>query len=111
VNEIEEKFSKAFDSLQDMFDEDLVFLYLHSQVVIGIYVVDFIVNGKYIIEIDGHEWHKTKEQREFDYKRERYLLKRGYTVLRYTGTEIYLSAKECAKEARDIILDLMKGDG
>ena len=44
---------------------------------------------KVCIEIDGH-WHeKTKEQVSKDKKRERDLIKEGWSVLRYSGSEIY----------------------
>lgn len=48
---------------------------------IGPYFPDFII-GKLIIEIDGpHHW-RNKNQREFDDRRDIYLQKQGYTVLR-----------------------------
>ena len=41
---------------------------------IDIYIVDFLIDQKNVIEIDGHEYHKTKEQRAKDCQRERYLM-------------------------------------
>ena len=69
--------------------------YITAQAVIGIYQVDFLFNEKYVIEIDGHEFHKTKEQREYDYKRDRYLKLQGYTVIRFMGTEVFLDPVSC----------------
>ena len=71
---------------------------LKPQVQIGPYLVDFVFMDEIIVEIDGHEAHKTKEQRAYDYKRERYLLKEGYTVARFMGTEVFLNADECGRE-------------
>ena len=80
---------------------------IEPQVVIGIYKVDFVINGEFVIEIDGHAWHNTKEQREQDYKRERYLLKNGYTVIRFMGTEIFLSCNLFAKETLMLVETLI----
>ncbi len=71
---------------------------LKPQVQIGPYLVDFVFMDEIIVEIDGHETHKTKEQRDYDYKRERYFLKQGYTVVRFMGTEVFLNADECGME-------------
>jgi len=68
---------------------------LEHGVVIGPYKVDFVYGDYTVIELDGHEYHKTKEQRDHDYKRERYLQKLGYIVIRFTGTEVFLDARSC----------------
>ena len=60
------------------------------------YRIDFIYPGKKIaIELDGHDYHKTKEQRTADAQRERALQSMGWTVIRFTGTEIYHDAPKC----------------
>ena len=79
---------------------------IKEQVVIGIFVVDFVINDKYIIEIDGHEWHKTKKQRYDDYKRERYLIRLGYIVIRFTGSEVFVDPRQCAVETLRLVNDL-----
>jgi very-short-patch-repair endonuclease len=54
---------------------------------------------KVIIECDGHEFHeKTKEQAANDKRRDRDLVKNGYTILRFTGSEIYKDASKCVGE-------------
>lgn len=110
LNEIERKFYDALVEVADdeSFINDIALWHnIEPQVVIGIYVVDFVVSERFVIEIDGHEWHKTKEQREADYKRERYLFRNGYSVIRFTGTEVYLSCQECALEAIKMVDDAM----
>ena len=90
MNEIEQMFYDAWD--EELWNDDNELCTDHgivSQVVIGIYRVDFVIDEEYVIEIDGFEYHKTKEQREKDYKRERYLMRHGFTVIRFTATEIY----------------------
>lgn len=58
------------------------------QHIIGAYIVDFICLAKQlIIEIDG-EYHRTKEQMEYDLVRENYLKERGYTILRFNNEQV-----------------------
>ena len=97
MNEIERQFIETFDNLNELGVIETCFS-LESQKSIGIYKVDFLY-GTCVIEIDGHEYHKTKEQREHDYKRERYLMKKGYNVIRFMGTEIFLDPIKCVTEA------------
>ena len=60
-------------------------------------------NLKLLIELDGHIWHeKTPEQVEKEKQRERDLIKDGYTILRYSGREIWRDpmkiVRECIEE-------------
>lgn len=114
MNEIERKFAEALcrecgvDSLEDMPDEEEHCLSLcEPQKPIGIYIVDFYMedcsNNKYAVEIDGHESHKTKIQRYEDYVRERFLQKQLITVIRFTGSEVFVDAGKCVKDCLEII--------
>ena len=59
--------------------------------------------NKYIIECDGHDFHeKTKEQVEYDKKRERVFVSKGYKVLRYSGSELYRDFEKITNELFDI---------
>lgn len=59
---------------------------------------------KYVIECDGHNFHeKTKEQAARDRERERKLMTTGYTVIRFTGSEIWKDPTGCVKQAIEII--------
>lgn len=77
------------------------------QVNIGPYRVDFLVvknKRKLIVECDGHDWHeKTKEQAARDKKRDRYFVKNGYRVIRFTGSEIWNKPHEVLKEVLQIV--------
>ena len=90
-------------------------LVIYPQAKVGEYRVDFRVKyieyqglhkttgGHYvkelIIECDGHEFHeRTKEQAQKDKKRDRDLSALGYTVLRFTGSEIWVDPFKCAEE-------------
>lgn len=74
---------------------------------VGPYRLDFGVVGhigKIAIECDGHDFHeKTKDQAARDKKRDRYLQKEGWRVLRFTGSEIYKDAHACATEVQDMM--------
>jgi very-short-patch-repair endonuclease len=51
------------------------------------------------IEVDGHQFHeRTPEQAQRDRERDRKLTAAGWMVLRYTGREVFRSAKACAAE-------------
>jgi len=67
MNEIEQRFYDAYKEITETSDypEDLIDYIkndLEVQIPIGIYKPDFVLDD-FIIEIDGHEYHKTKEQR------------------------------------------------
>ena len=86
--------------LEQMFYE-LAFLDLHiyPQHKVGKYSLDFAIPEKMIaIELDGHEYHKTKYQRTHDAQRDRWLYGQGWHVLRFTGTEIYKNLDQCISE-------------
>jgi very-short-patch-repair endonuclease len=91
----------VFDSpLEKMFYE-LAFLDLHiyPQHAVGKYRLDFAIPDRLIaIELDGHEYHKTKYQRTHDAKRDRWLFGQGWHVLRFTGTEIHQGLDRCIDE-------------
>lgn len=56
------------------------------------------------IECDGHEFHeRTKEQAARDKSRDRALTAAGWKVLRFTGSEIWRDANQCANEALAIV--------
>lgn len=99
-------------------------IFVEKQVKIDRYRVDFILHvldrGKWpnerlasvIIECDGHDFHeKTKEQAARDKSRDRFLQSQGYTVLRFTGSEIWKDAEACARESIDIAYKKAYGHG
>ncbi len=51
---------------------------------------------KVAIELDGHDFHdRTKEQARRDKSRDRALTAKGWTVLRFTGSEVHADAYQC----------------
>jgi len=97
MNEIEKIFYDAFIE----FGEEKYNII--SQHPVGIYFADFVLypNSKIpaVVEIDGHEYHKTKEQRLNDYKRERFFMKEGYIVIRFMASEVFVDAIQCVEKA------------
>ena len=76
------------------------------------YRVDFAIpDCLIVIEIDGYDWHKTREQLTADAKRQRALTAAGWTVIRFTGREIYAGAANCAAEVARIIVGRSGGGG
>jgi len=72
----------------------------------NVYRTDFTyVTNKYKldIEIDGKNWHTSKQDRLYDYIRERYLMKKGYIVFRFTGEEIFKNKTRCVLEVKEFI--------
>jgi len=96
---IEESFKAACEQ------EGIAF---ETQEQVSRYRTDFFDKSrKLVIELDGHEHHKSKEDRTYDAKRDRQLHRDGYTVLRFTGSEIYSSLPRCIEEVKQT-LQLMK---
>lgn len=59
-----------------------------------------------IVELDGHAFHeRTKEQARKDKARDREMLRRGFYVFRFTGSEIYQDAGAAVDEVRTFVLE------
>lgn len=58
----------------------------------------------FAIECDGHEFHhQSKEQVRNDRQRERFLMKIGYNVIRFSGSEIVNDPWGCAMDIWEIM--------
>jgi very-short-patch-repair endonuclease len=90
--------------------------HLWPQTQIENYRVDFLFEHvwragrrRVIVEIDGHDFHeKTREQAAADKARDRFLVARGYRVLRFSGSEVYRDPFCCWAEARSVLWDVAK---
>lgn len=85
---------------------------LERQIDVGAWRVDLLVRVKgvdgkekgLIVECDGHEYHeRTKEQAAKDRSRDRDAQQAGYTVFRFTGSEIWRDPCKCADSIIDWI--------
>jgi very-short-patch-repair endonuclease len=84
---------------------------LRCQYQIGNYYIDFAIPEKKIaIEIDGHKWHATQEQRERDNARARYIMQQGWVVIRFTGREVFQAPEFCVQEVRKIVVAHQRGN-
>lgn len=89
-------------------------IYLSPQVQVGKYRVDFVISqsgiapedqfGPVVLELDGHAFHdKDKHQRSYEKARDRYLVKQGYRVLHYTGSDVVKDPFAVAHEALEMV--------
>lgn len=72
----------------------------------GRYRPDFIVfygGASAVVELDGHEFHKTKDQRAHDNRKARWFEKRGMKLVRYTGSEVHADVQACVKDLLDVL--------
>lgn len=96
--------------------EDEVHVFCQQK--IGPYRVDFLViataanrtSKQFVVECDGHDFHeRTKKQARSDRSRDRAFSLAGYTVLRFTGSEIHADASRCMNELWDHIYKFTAG--
>lgn len=81
-------------------------LHVYPQVSIDGYRLDFLAIYRFendlihtVIELDGHNFHeRTKQQASHDKRRDRHFTKKGWQVLRYTGSDVWRSPSDCARE-------------
>ncbi len=85
------------------------------QVKIGPYRVDFTLTNipgvdllKMVIELDGQDFHSTPEQRNYDTERDRYLMRRGWQVVRFTGSQINSDCIACVSEVESLVREWSK---
>lgn len=79
---------------------------LTPQFPIGPYYADFALpEDKLAIEIDGQEFHASKEQRTRDAKRDRFFMEQGWRVARFTGTEIFKDVHKCVKDVLRLVVE------
>ena len=68
------------------------------------YRTDFaLIDDKIAIELDGHEFHSSREQRTHDAQRDRALQLAGWKIIRFTGSEIHKDADACINELIKLI--------
>lgn len=58
---------------------------------------------KVVIELDGQDFHSTPEQRAHDTRRDRVLMKAGWQVIRFTGSQVYGDCNDCVREVVDLV--------
>lgn len=64
------------------------------------YRVDFAFpDDKIAVELDGYEYHNSKEQFTNDRKRQREMEAAGWRFIRFSGSEVYNNAEACVRQA------------
>jgi very-short-patch-repair endonuclease len=98
-------------------DGEIVFpdgIYIRPQAMVGKYRADFCVHSlgfgpaevftPVIVELDGHDFHdKDKRQRSYEKKRDRDLIRAGYKVLHFTGSDVVKDPFACAFEVFQMV--------
>lgn len=79
-----------------------------------LYRVDFGIVGerghggtdlRIVVETDGHDFHeRTKEQAARDKRRDRELSATGWTVLRFTGSEVWRDPGACVTQVQELLI-------
>lgn len=63
--------------------------YVRTQERCGTYWIDLVLpTYKIAIDCDGKAYHSTPEQKKHDRRKDRFLRKNGWSVLRFTGSDI-----------------------
>jgi hypothetical protein len=61
-----------------------------------------------VVECDGHDYHdRTKQQASSDRARDRFLLSKNVHTIRFTGSDIFRDANECAVETMRLMAQLV----
>lgn len=87
---------------------------IRPQVTIGAFRVDFVLSQvgigpaellrPVVVELDGHAFHdKDKKQRAYEKGRDRFLVKEGFRVLHFTGSEVVADPHKAAYEVLDML--------
>lgn len=100
--------------IEQWLGRDVEPLTVETQVELDGWRVDFLVSTRagtdsrefLIVECDGHEFHeRTKDQAAKDRARDREFQAKGYTVFRFTGSEIWRDPCGCADQIIDWAVD------
>ena len=74
----------------------------------GDYIFPLFKDLKYIVELDGFDYHNNKKQMNYDYDREQNLQMMGYKVMRFTGSQIYNKPYDCVHKFISMVLNDME---
>lgn len=71
----------------------------------GYSVYPLLKDLKYVVEIDGFEYHSNKKQMNYDYQRENTLKLNGYNVVRFTGSQVFRQPYNCVHDFVSIVVN------
>lgn len=89
-------------------------IYLTPQFSVGKYRVDFLLSSSgfgpadvytpVVVELDGHQFHdRDKRQRSYEKARDRALVRAGFRVIHFTGSDVVRDPFACAWEALEMV--------
>jgi very-short-patch-repair endonuclease len=89
-------------------------IYITPQRKVDKYKVDFFMSSEgfgpndiltpVVVELDGHDFHdKDKRQRSYEKRRDRDLVRAGYRVIHFTGSDVVKDPFACAWEALHMV--------
>lgn len=89
-------------------------IHIRPQAQIGKFRVDFLISqvgigpddilSPVIVELDGHAFHdKDKRQRSYEKARDRYLVREGFRVLHFTGSDVVADPFKVSHEVLDLL--------
>lgn len=85
--------------------------FVKQQVIDGLWVADALIPGaRVVIECDGEYWHSRPGMQERDRKKDRYLVSRGYKVLRFPEAAIRADVRSCVQRVVEVLIDRYKKD-
>jgi very-short-patch-repair endonuclease len=71
----------------------------------GKYFIDFALPDQKIgVELDGFDHHSSTADIERDRKRQRYLEKAGWRIIRFGGAEVHRDPAKCVREVSDLVI-------
>lgn len=75
-----------------------------TQVPCGRYRIDLALpESRLAIECDGKAFHSTKEQKAHDYRKNAYLRKNGWKVLRFSGSRIHRDLAGVLRKVENVV--------
>ncbi|MGC0055755.1 endonuclease domain-containing protein (plasmid) [Brucella pituitosa] len=74
------------------------------QFVDGRYRYDFLLNGRQIVEVDGHEYHSSQDAKERDRIRDEFSVSRKYHVLRIPAYIVFKYPQRAILSVRDALV-------
>ncbi|MEK6647233.1 MAG: DUF559 domain-containing protein [Candidatus Firestonebacteria bacterium] len=78
-------------------------IYKNRKLLYRLDIAIFCSNGKIAIECDNEKWHFLRKQKIKDIKRDKYLKKIGWKVLRFTGSEIINNLAKCIQQIYGLV--------
>jgi very-short-patch-repair endonuclease len=83
---------------------------MRTQEPCGRYRIDIAIpKYRIAIECDGQEWHSAPEQKAHDRKKDRFLRKHGWTVIRFSGKRIVRRLESCVDRVNTEVSKKRKG--